>query len=370
MSEIAPDPDDPRLTAELVGHAAAEQLLLDQWLARRMPHAVMLSGQPGIGKSTLGYRLARFLLTGGAAPNGGNPASLYVPPDNPVFRRVASGGHSDLRALERPWDEKRGRRRGVIQVEQARKVIDFLRLTAGEGGWRVVLVDTADDLNPNSANALLKVLEEPPRRVVIILLANAPGQILPTIRSRCCHIQLAPLTAGETAAVVRAKRPETPEAERALAVALAEGSPGQALALLGQGAAVIYAELIALLRTLPDYPFARAMAFADKVGSATDDTPFTAFAALFTGWLARLLRSAVEASPTGPGQDERELNGRLAAAGALDPWFEVWDKARALFAETEGLNLDRKQAVLAVIEACATAARRSAATPGPAGARA
>jgi DNA polymerase III subunit delta' len=372
VSEPEQSADDPRLTSDLVGHAAAEQALLDLWNRGRMPHAVMLSGRPGVGKATLGYRLARFVLagTGGGGLFTDAPASLHLPPESPTFRRVASGGHVDLVVLERPWDEKRGRRRGVIPMELAQKVVSFLRLTSGEGGWRVVLVDAVDDLNPSSANALLKVLEEPPPQVLLILIANAPGKVLPTIRSRCRQLALSPLSEAETAAVVAAKRATAVPAERALAVALAEGSPGQALALLEQGAAAVYGELIALLATLPDYPFGKALAFADKVGTAGDDAPFAVFGDVFTGWLARLLRGAVEGAPNGPGGEEKRLNARLAAAGALDPWFEVWDKAATWFAETEGLNLDRKQAVLAVIEACATAARRSAATPGPAGARA
>ena len=373
MSEGVVDPDDPRFTPGLVGHGAAERLLLDQWLSGRMPHAVMISGRPGIGKATLAYRLARFVLSGGGGDAGlfaDAPQSLHVPPESPVFRRVASGGHVDLMVLERPWDEKRGRRRGVIPIDQARKAVSFLRLTPGEGGWRVVLVDAVDDLNTSSANALLKVLEEPPPRVLMILVANAPGNVLPTIRSRCRHITLAPLSEADTDAVVAARRPEMAEGERRLAVALSEGSPGRALALLGQGAATLYGDLIGLLQTLPDYPFARAQAFADKVGGGADEAPFAAFCELFSGWLSRLLRGAAQGEPEGPLEDERRLNARLAAAGALDPWFEVWDKARTWFAETEGLNLDRKQAVLAVVEACATAARRSAATSGPAGVRA
>ncbi|MGF1626809.1 MAG: DNA polymerase III subunit delta', partial [Alphaproteobacteria bacterium] len=353
---------DPRLTVDLVGHADAERQLLELWRGGRMPHAVMIAGRPGIGKATLGYRLARFVLAAETAGGlfGDAPDSLYLSPDNPVFRRVASGGHVDLMVLERPWDEKRNRRRGVIPIELARKAISFLRLTAGEGGWRVLLVDAADDLNPNAANALLKIMEEPPRHVLLILIANAPGQVLPTIRSRCRRITLSPLSDAETMAVVQARRPDATADDQALAVSLAEGSPGQALDLLEQGAAAVYTDLVDLIASLPDYGFAKALAFAEKVGTSTDDAPFAVFRTLFTGWLSRLLGGAVAGDRAGSTGQEAGMNSRLATAGALDPWFEVWDKARTWFAETEGLNLDRKQAVLAVIEACAAAARRSA----------
>lgn len=366
--------DDPRLTSDLVGHAASERLLVDLWDSGRMPHAIMLSGRPGIGKATLGYRLARHVLAAGPTGDGGQgggglfgdePASLYLPPDSPVFRRVASGGHVDMMVLERPWDDKRDRRKGVIPMELAQKVVSFLRLTSGEGGWRIVLVDAVDDLNVNSANGLLKVLEEPPPRVLLILLVNAPGRVLPTIRSRCRMIALSPLTNDQARQVVEARRPQAAPEERALAVALATGSPGQALALLDQGAAAVYGAFIELLNSLPDYSFARALAFAEKVGSGTDAAPFAVFDDVFSGWLSRMLRDSVDEGATAPIADEARVNARLRTPGALDPWFEVWDKARTWFAETNGLNLDRKQAVLAVIEACAVAVRKSHAGPEP-----
>jgi len=354
---------EPRATAELVGHERAEAQLLELWNAGRMPHALMIAGEPGIGKATLAFRLARFALAQGEGQGGGlfgPPDSLYVAPEDPTFRRVASGGHVDLTVLQRPWDEKRGRRRGVIPVEDVRAATERLRLTSGQGGWRVVVIDAVDDLNPSAANALLKILEAPPPHVLLILVAQARGRILPTIRSRCRQLALQPLPADQAERVVAAARPDDAPADRALAVALAEDSPGRAITLLEQEAAEIYGAFVALLGSLPDYPLARAMGFADKVGAPTDDTRFAVFADLFTGWLARLLRGSSGAQAAVG--EEGPLNARLRGGGALDPWFEVWDKAGAWFAEANGLNMDRKQAVLSVLEACAGAARRATAS--------
>ncbi|MEZ5666786.1 MAG: DNA polymerase III subunit delta' [Alphaproteobacteria bacterium] len=359
MTEIHTE-HHPRGTADLVGHAAAEALLLDLWNGGRMPHAVMLCGRPGIGKATLGYRLARFVLAQGAQPAGAGlfddgPTTLALPPDSPTFRRVASGGHVDLMVLERPWDEKRNRRRGVIPMEMAQKAVQFLRLTSGEGGWRVVLVDAVDDLNASSANALLKVLEEPPPRVLLILIANAVGRVLPTIRSRCRQLALAPLSDEQTRAVVAAHAPDAAADECSLAVRLADGSPGQALALLDEGAAALYVDFIELMGAMPDYDVGRAIAFAEAAGASGDEAPFAAFTGLFAGWIGRLVRGAATGEAAPPLAREGEVNARLAGGSALDPWFEVWDKARAWFAETNALNLDRKQAVLAVIDAAEAA---------------
>src|SRR5205814_6509761 len=157
--------------------------------AGRLPHAILLSGPRGIGKATFAFRLARFLLAGpedlpaemfGETEKGG----LAIDSESGVFRRVASGGHADLLTVERAYDPRRRRMRGEIVVGDTREISAFLRLTPAEGGWRVVIVDGADEMNRNAANALLKILEEPPQRALLLLVAHSPGRLLPTIRSR------------------------------------------------------------------------------------------------------------------------------------------------------------------------------------------
>src|SRR5439155_17813225 len=181
----------PRSNPELLGHEAAESALRRLFEAGRLPHALLLSGPRGIGKATLAFRLARFVLAsgGGEGPPGGlfgdlGASGLAIAPDSGTFRRVASGGHADLLTVERAYDPRRRRLRGEIIVENAREIGTFLRLTPAEGGWRVVVVDGADEMNRAAANALLKILEEPPRRALLLLVAHSPGRLLPTIRSR------------------------------------------------------------------------------------------------------------------------------------------------------------------------------------------
>ena len=164
----------PRLTQELFGHAEAEQTLLDAYRGGRMPHAWLIGGESGIGKATLAYRMARFVL---AHPDPAMPAvqkakSLGVPADHPAARRIAGQAHSDLLVLRRVINEKTGKLFTVIRVDDVRRTVPFFGSTAGEGGWRVAIVDPLDDLNSAGANALLKVLEEPPPRA--LLLAGQP----------------------------------------------------------------------------------------------------------------------------------------------------------------------------------------------------
>ena len=172
---------EPRENPELLGHANAERELRAAWDSGRLPHGWLICGPRGIGKATLAFRFARFVLSGGG---GVESETLAIDETNPIFRRVASGGHTDLMTLERAYDEKEQRRRGVIVVDDVRAAGRFLSLTAGEGDWRVVVVDAADEMNANASNALLKILEEPPARTLMLLVCHAPGRLPATIRSR------------------------------------------------------------------------------------------------------------------------------------------------------------------------------------------
>src|SRR5918912_1048242 len=178
----------PRVSAHLYGHAQAEQMLLAAYRSGRMPHAVLLTGPEGIGKATLAYRLVRFVLRwpDPAAPDV--PArSLAVAPEHPVSRQVAAGSHPDLVTLEAEPG-------GIIPVDAVRRAVRFFGATAGEGGWRIAVIDAAENLNTAAANALLKALEEPPRRALFVLISHAPGRLPATIRSRAVSFALRPLS--------------------------------------------------------------------------------------------------------------------------------------------------------------------------------
>src|SRR6516162_2435225 len=184
----------PRANPDLVGHESAERELRRLVEAGRLPHAILLSGPRGIGKATLAFRFARFLLAkGDDAIKAAAESGLAIDRESGVFHRVASGGHADLLTVERAYDPRRRRLRGEIVVEDAREITAFFRLTAAEQGWRIVVVDGAEEMNRSAANALLKVLEEPPRQALLLLVSHSPGRLLPTIRSRCRRFPLVPL---------------------------------------------------------------------------------------------------------------------------------------------------------------------------------
>jgi len=343
-------PPSPRDATDLLGHAAAERVLLESWASGRFPHAWLITGLKGIGKATLAYRLARFVLAGGGGGGlFGPPESLDIPAGHPVFRRVASQGHADLTVVERTWsDDKMTRRRGEIVVEDVRGVGAFLSLTPAEGGWRVVIVDSACEMNRNAANALLKVLEEPPPNALMILVSHAPGRLLPTIRSRCRTLPLRPLDAEALDLLLARHRPDLAEADRVALARLAEGSVGRALDLAAEGGLDLYREMVGLLATLPRLDVPRLHAFADRVARPGQETAFRTVTTLFGWWLARLVRAGGAGggivADVVPG--ESELIRRLLAAASLEQWLEVWEKSTTVFVRTEAVHLDPKQVVL------------------------
>src|SRR6516165_3631090 len=189
----------PRETTVLFGHDGAEREFLAVYRSGRVPHAWLIGGEPGIGKATLAYRIARFVLAHPDPSRVPDVASLAVDPDHRTVRRIAASAHPDLLTLERTVGDT-GKLRTVITVDQVRRLSTFFGSTAGEGGWRVCIVDSADELKyPEGSNALLKMLEEPPQRSLFLLVSHAPGRLLPTIRSRCRRLALRPLGQGDVA---------------------------------------------------------------------------------------------------------------------------------------------------------------------------
>lgn len=350
---------EPRANPSLIGHGAAQDVLLDSWRSGRLAHAWLLHGPRGVGKATLAYRFARFILAQGAqgisSPEAGPEE---IDPRSPLFRRVASGGHSDLLTVERGINEETGARHARILVGDVRRVNAFLALTPGEGSWRVVIVDSADEMNRNAANALLKLLEEPPRRVLFLLLSQQPGRLSATIVSRCRRLALEPLKPKEVAAFLTQRLPDCPAGEAEALAEMAEGSPGRALELAERSGLTFYRDLVGLIGTLPEIDMAALHGFADRLSRRNAEDDFRSFTELTTWWLARLVRSGVAGTvPPEIAPGEGAVIGRFLAAPGLDRWVAVWHKLSGLFAEAERYNLDRKQVVLNAFATLERAAR-------------
>jgi DNA polymerase-3 subunit delta' len=324
---------EPRANPILLGHDNAEAMLLDALRTRRMHHAWLITGPEGIGKATIAYRFARRLLAGNPTED-----SLALDPAHPVFRRVAAGSHADLLTVERVYNEKTRRMRTQIAVEDVRRITNFMALTPAEGGWRVVVVDGAEELNQSSANALLKVLEEPPPRAILLLVCAAPGRLLPTIRSRCRRLRLTPLDDQPMEQLLSAYLPDMGSDERGRLATLAEGSPGRALLLAEDEGLAVSALVDGVLASLADLPPTRGYEIADTLGRS--ETGFSTFMDLLRAGLAAAVREHVR----GRADPDQE---RLVALRPLDAWGDLWHGLTRLQDETERFALDKRQAIVA-----------------------
>ena len=326
---------EPRANPLLLGHEPAEALLLDAMRSQRMHHAWLITGPDGVGKATLAFRFARRLLAGMSEED---PHSLEVAAGHPVFRRVAARSHADLLTIELAYDAKRKRMKTQIAVEDVRGIAKFMSLTPAEGGWRVVVVDGAEELNANSANALLKMLEEPPPRAILLLVTGAPGRLLPTIRSRCRRLALSALDDTAMGRLLGIYLPEMPQHERDRLITLADGSPGRALLLAEEQGLALATLVDEVLAASPNLKMGRAYELADTISRG--EGAFSTFMDLLRAAITAAVRDAVRGRAD-PGQL------RLVATRPLDAWGEVWDALSRLQDETERFNLDKRQAIVA-----------------------
>ena len=325
----------PRETSALFGHRDAEMALLNAYRSGRIPHAWLIGGAAGIGKATLAYRMARFVLAhrnplGSDVPRA---ETLWVDPADPVARQVGAGAHGGLLTLERSLNDK-GVLRTVITVDETRETISFFGSTAAVEGWRVCIVDTVDELNPNAANALLKVLEEPPQQSLFLLVSHAPARVLPTILSRCRKLLLRPLAVDEVVhAAAQATQKEIDDPALLEAAEAAEGSVSRALTLLGGDAIKLHQKTAALLETLPKVDPRELHALGDALGGS-DRVALAAFVDSIDRWVSERLRA-----------DDANANANLPRLARL---AEGWEKINRAARDTAEYHLERKPLVFSV----------------------
>jgi len=337
----------PHKTRALLGHEAAEEMLAEAFAGGRMHHAWLLAGRAGIGKATLAYGLARHVL---ARPDERDQfgKSLEVPASSTAARQVAALSHPGLLVLRRPYDAKAKRFGSAIPVDEVRRLKSFLGLTSGDDAWRIVIVDTADDLNLNAANALLKSLEEPPRRTLFVLVASEPSGLLPTIRSRCRRLDLQPLAAQPlreaTEAALAAAEMEPPSnAQWDQLERLAAGSVRRALQLAATGGLELNQRIAGIFTHLPQVDWTAAHALADSLAASAQEQRFEAFFELFLETLAHLarVRATSQGTPT-----EVSLAARQISEARLPQWAALWEAILRDKADADELNLDRKALIM------------------------
>jgi DNA polymerase-3 subunit delta' len=353
MSESSNEPDrlqnapHPRDTHVLIGHRRQEEAFLAALRSGRMHHAWLLGGPEGIGKASFAYRTARFMLAGGDPLRRAEiGADLAVAQSETASRKIAAQSHPDLHLLRRIAKPDGKSFTSNIPVDLVRRVIDRFGTSAGEGGWRVTIVDSAEDLDRPGANALLKLLEEPPPRSLFLIVAHAPGRILPTIRSRCRLLSFEPLAAGDVAEAGRialeAVRLPYDGSALSRAAALSDGSVKRALSYVDPETLALVEAVRARLDALPSVDLSALLALGEDVAGRAGEADFSVMIETVQGWLSEHLHAHAGAGPA-----------RLA------PLAEVWERLARAAAEVETYNLDRRPLVMSLFHDLSEAVARS-----------
>lgn len=328
----------PRETMHLVGQGKALSIAARAIRGGRPPQAWLISGPPGIGKATLAYRIARYLLRYGATDGG--PEDLAVAANDAVSAQTIAAAHPGLLVLKRSPHPTTGKLMTVLSVDEIRRLGGFFGMTSGAGGWRVAIIDTADDMNDQAANALLKALEEPPSRAMLLLLANAPGRLLPTIRSRCQRLDLRPLELSELDSELAKRLPDLAPAKRKALAKLAGGSLGLALQLSGDDGLELAEAAERLIDGASNPDFTAVFAMAEKIARMGDG--IDTFGEFFIQALSEriLSKARVEVGNT-----------------PLNRWIDLREQLIRNFARSSALHLEPKQTVLSTARALSKTAR-------------
>jgi DNA polymerase-3 subunit delta' len=334
----------PHEQTQFFGHQEAEQTLLSAWQSGKMHHAWLLTGPKGIGKATFAYRAARFIFQDGSDSYSPliTPSDLGVDAGSHISRQVANRAHPNLLSIERPFDVKGKKFRTEITVDEVRKTTKFFGATAGENTWRVCIVDPADDLNTNAANALLKILEEPPIKTVFFLISHAPGKLLPTIRSRCRRLNFAPLENPILSQALAELEITPPDITERMSE-VCEGSLRKAAELQSEDGMLLVHAFERLLTPpyKPDYETLNHL--GDLVAQRGKDQRFANFSDLVFRHLSTHLHQKM-------GEGGRQSQAAMALATA-------WEEAGEMMRETMIFNLDKKQTVINVMRLVSKALR-------------
>ena len=342
----------PRETLQLFGQQAAEDRLLEALNSGRMHHAWLITGPKGVGKATLAWRLARHLIAtpietadeglfGDAPPP---PDTLTISPDHPVSHRIAALSEPGLLLIRRAWDHDRKRLKTQITVDEVRKLSSFFGLSSTDGGRRVVIVDSVDDMNPSAANALLKVLEEPPKNAVLLLISHAPARLLPTIRSRCRDIRLPALDDAALKAALDAAG--YPDADPQLS-ALSGGSVGTAIRLISQNGPELYDQILQLLATTPSLDRAAARKFAEHITARGQEERLTVALDLLNLALSRMARHGTGIPTASAASNEAEVFNRLSPnPHAARRWATLQQELSQRIGHGRAVNVDAQSLIL------------------------
>ena len=340
-SDRAGELPHPRDQLTLFGHHQSCAVLASAAKSGQMHHAWLFTGPKGVGKATLAWRFARALLAYG--PNN-CPNDLSVPEDHLIARQLSALTHPDVILLRRPWEGDKKKFKSELPIDEVRKLRGFFSRHATYGGAHIAIVDCTDDLSLSAQNALLKTLEEPPKNALLLLIANAPGALLPTIRSRCRTLALRKLDNTDMQQALSTMNAGMSQADREIAMSLANGAPGRALSLASSGGITMYRDILDILDQIPRLDPVMAFSFAERVAKLPHDSGVGLFCGLISQAEERLVRHAFAQGPLAA--FESKVFDKLRSLIRIQSWAQHWEEMRGQFRRADELNLDKKQLIL------------------------
>ncbi|MCI5050316.1 MAG: DNA polymerase III subunit delta' [Rickettsiales bacterium] len=343
----------PHENLECIGHQLIEKQCLDEWDRGKFPHSLLLAGPKGIGKATFAHKLARFILAGGAG--GGalfGPEDLSIDENHPVIARIQSGAHGDFHHITTDQSET-----DTIKIDDIRAATQFLTLTSAESAWRVVLIDGAENMNPNAANALLKTLEEPPSNAIIILVSHHPGKLLPTIRSRCRMIQFQTPSFEDFCKIIAINNAKLTDDELKRLYSLSHGSAGQALEYIEEDADKLYNHLVSIMAESPKAQDKAFQSILKKASDSKNKQGWHCFKQMWDLAMHHIIATHQQIEIPFLDTDSHNTLTQISARKPLNDWFELRESAKKWFIDSDILHLDRKQVIYSLLSAASGAQR-------------
>ena len=346
----------PKLAKKLIGHNIQKLYFLNSFISKRLPQFWLLAGDKGVGKATFAWLISKFLLTTNQEPddikidlNGSNIDSILAPQDGGTLTRIESGSEQRIYVVKKGYSETRRAFFKNISMDDIRNLQSYCSLSIADGGWRVIIIDTADDLNTNSCNALLKLLEEPPKNTLFLLISHQPNLLLPTLQSRCQKLLFAALAQNDFKAVLTTIGCEIAPAEEVSLSILSNGSAGVACRLINSNCLNLYRDILNLASSLPNLNTKKAMQLSQNYFAKAKANEFESFIEMMQQFFSRLCKTGAMQRPLSPSVTNEEakiMTNLCPSLISAHLWSEAAEITLAKLHKGYLLNIDVESLII------------------------